>query len=169
MLKKYWHRHAYKKSLKRSLEERSFEQRLIIQKIRILLDGDLEVERDFFMGFAQLFSIAQFQVSIMVFSSGKELDKEYFRFFDEKEISFFGSFKNDLASFCSKEVDLQLNYFNKKDQYMHWVAVESNKKFSIGFTGANVQLNDLVLDLSPSDKTQVRNEIIKYLKILKIL
>ena len=61
-------------------------------------------------------------------------EKQYAHFFDPKKVSYFGQFQGDQASILEKEVDLQINYFNRNDLYMEWVSAFAKKKFSAGFS-----------------------------------
>jgi hypothetical protein len=70
---------------------------------------------------------------------------------------------------CEKEVDLQINYFNRKDLYMEWVSTHARKKLSVGFSNVDQRLNDIIFDFSPTDKVAFKEELVKYLTILKKL
>ena len=70
---------------------------------------------------------------------------------------------------CEKEVDLQINYFNREDLYMKWVSSHARKKLSVGFSSVDQRLNDIIFDFSPTDKVTFKEELVKYLTILKRL
>ena len=167
MFKKFWHRRAFAKELKKALSAKDLEQSFKIKKVNVVLDASLGISRDFFLDLAKQFSIPQTSVSILVFASGKKIDNEYVHFFNRKDISFFGKFSNELSHFCAKEADLQINYFNEKNLYFEWVACAAKKKLSVGFSKANLEINDLVLALDPTNTELVNKELVNYLSILK--
>ena len=167
MFKRFWHRRAFAKELKRAIAAKDLERPFKIKKVCVILDASLGISRDFFLDLAKQFSIPQTNISILVFASGKDIDNEYVDFFNKKEISFFGKFSNTLSHFCAKEADLQINYFNKKNLYFEWVAVAAKKKLSVGFSEANLEINDLVLALDPRNTELVNKELMNYLRILK--
>lgn len=169
MFRRFWHRRAAKKSLITSLEERRLNQNFKIKKVRVLLDTSLGVDRQFFTALAKELRIADVNLSIFAFKEPKELLSLYFDFFDPSDINFFGRFQGDLALMCEKEVDLQINYFNKKDLYMEWISACAKSKLGVGFFGVDQRLNDIVFDMDPKDKDLFRVELVKYLTVLKKL
>jgi len=84
-------------------------------------------------------------------------------------VRYFGRFEGELALMCEKEVDLQINYFNKNDLYMEWVSTQAKKKFSVGFSGVDQRINDIIFDFFPTEKATFKEELVKYLTILKKL
>ena len=169
MFKKFWHRRAAKKSLHTSLEEKNLSRAFKIKHVRVILDSSLEIEQQFFNELAKAFGIPQVNITVFAFRGSKEIEKQYAHFFDEAEVSYFGEFQGDLALMCQKEVDLQINYFNKEDLYMEWVSAVAKKKLSAGFLGVNQHLNDIIFDFPPKDINTFKEELVKYLTILKKL
>ena len=68
---------------------------------------------------------------------------------------------------CAKEVDLQIHFFAHEDRYMSWVASSAKNKFSVGFSGADQRINDLVFDFDPKATATFQKELVKYLTILE--
>lgn len=169
LFKKFWHRRAAKKSLLTSLEEKQLGISFKVKHVRVLLDSSLEIEQQFFNELAKAFGIPPVNVSVFAFRASKEIEKQYAHFFDLEEVTYFGKFEGDLALICEKEVDLQINYFNRKDLYMEWVSSHAKKKLSVGFSSVDQRLNDLIFDFSPTDKVTFKKELVKYLTILKKL
>lgn len=169
LFKKFWHRRAAKKSLLTSLEEKQLGLSFKVKHVRVLLDSSLEIEQQFFNELAKAFGIPPVNVSVFAFRASKEIEKQYAHFFDLEEVTYFGKFEGDLALICEKEVDLQINYFNRKDLYMEWVSSHAKKKLSVGFSSVDQRLNDLIFDFSPTDKVTFKKELVKYLTILKKL
>ena len=106
-------------------------------------------------------------VSIHVFVFPSKWNRKPIRtFVYPEEISYFGKFEGDLALMCEKEVDLQINFFAKEARYMSWIATRPMNKLSVGFTGADQRINDIIFDFVPDDTDTFLNELIKYLTIL---
>ncbi|MCH1517590.1 MAG: hypothetical protein L7T62_03145 [Flavobacteriaceae bacterium] len=167
MFRKFWHRRAYAKDRKKAMAAKDLEQSFKVKKISVILDASLGINRDFFLDLAKQFSIPQTSISFLVFASGDNVDKEYVDFFNKSEISFFGKFSDELSRFCAKEADLQINYFNEENLYFEWVASAAKKRLSVGFSKANHNINDLILDMDPKSTELVKKELVKYLRILK--
>ena len=169
MFKKFWHRRAAKKSLLTSLEDKQLGLSFKIKHVRVLLDSSLEIEQQFFGELAKAFGIPPVNITVFAFRASKEIEKQYAHFFDAKEVTYFGKFEGDLALMCEKEVDLQINYFNREDLYMEWVSTHARKKLSVGFSNVDQRLNDIIFDFSPTDKVAFKEELVKYLTFLKKL
>ena len=169
MFKKFWHKRAAKKSLLTSLDEKQLGVSFKIKHVRVLLDTSLEIEQQFFSELAKSFGIPPVNITVFAFRASKEIEKQYAHFFDAEEVKYFGQFEGDLALICEKEVDLQINYFNEEDFYMEWVSAHAKKKLSVGFSEVDQRLNDIIFDFSPADKVMFKNELVKYLTILKKL
>ena len=106
---------------------------------------------------------------VFAFGATKKIEKQYAHFFNAEEVTYFGKFKGNLTLMCEKEVDLQINYFNREDLYMKWVSSHARKKLSVGFSSVDQRLNDIIFDFSPTDKVTFKEELVKYLTILKRL
>lgn len=169
MFRKFWHRRAAKKSLLTSLEDKQLRLSFKIKHVRVLLDNSLEIEQQFFIELAKAFGIPPVNITVFAFRVSKEIEKQYANFFDVEEVTYFGKFEGDLALMCEKEVDLQINYFNREDLYMEWVSTHARKKLSVGFSNIDQRLNDIIFDFSPTDKVAFKEELVKYLTILKKL
>ena len=169
MFRKFWHRRAAKKSLLTSLEDKQLRLSFKIKHVRVLLDNSLEIEQQFFIELAKAFGIPPVNITVFAFRVSKEIEKQYANFFDVEEVTYFGKFEGDLALMCEKEVDLQINYFNREDLYMEWVSTHARKKLSVGFSNVDQRLNDIIFDFSPTDKVAFKEELVKYLTILKKL
>ena len=169
LFKRFWHKRAAKKSLHTSLEQKQLDLSFKLKHVRVLLDSSLEIEVQFFSELAKVFGIPPANITVFAFRASKEIEKQYAHFFDLDEVTYFGKFEGDLALLCEKEVDLQINYFNREDLYMEWVSTRAKKKLSVGFSSADQRLNDIIFDFSPTDKVTLKKELVNYLTILKLL
>ena len=113
-----------------------------------------------------MFKISELQISLLLLNNNSELEKQYQKIFNPQEINFWGSFKGDLLSFCESEYDLMINYYNKIDYDFSLISVRTNHKIRVGFSGADVRINDVVFDFDPKDKETFKKELLKYMTIL---
>ena len=169
MLRSFWHRRAAEKSLKAAVEQKRLDRPFTIKHVRVLLDASLGVEESFFTGLAKALNIPPVNVYTFVFPAKNEVEKQYEHFFNPEEVSFFGKFEGELALMCDKEVDLQIHFFAHEDRYMSWVASKAKNKFSVGFSGADQRINDLVFDFAPKATATFQKELVRYLTILEKL
>ena len=169
MFKSFWHRRAANKSLSAAVVEKRLNRPFTIKHVRVLLDASLGVEESFFTSLAKALNIPPVNVYTFVFPAKNEVEKQYEHFFNPKEVSFFGKFEDELALMCDKEVDLQIHFFAHEDRNMSWVASKAKNKFSVGFSGADQRINDLVFDFAPKATATFQKELVKYLTILEKL
>lgn len=169
MHKTFWHRRAYKKLLAKNLSAKSFASTQRIQKVRVLMDADLAVEQSFFLELAKALSLPPVNVAVVVFPKDNPIESQYAHFFEREAIGYFGGFSEELKALCAQEVDLQLHFFNRADLYMEWIAIAAKHKISVGFSKAEEKINDLIFDFSPNELDLVKNELVKYLTILKLI
>jgi len=167
VFRKFWHHRAFAKDLKKAVAEKNLDQSYKVKKINVILDASLGLKPKFFLDLAKTFSIPQSSISYLVFPDRNTKEQEYEDIFNKADITFFGKFKDGLSTFCAKSADLQINYFNEKNIYFEWVACSTSKKMSIGFFKANQDINDLILDIDPTNTELVKKELVKYLTILK--
>lgn len=168
MFKSFWHKRAFRKHLNKQLATKKLDQQFTVQRVNVILDGRLEIENGFFHHLAKVFGIPQVNVSVFLFPNNNEAMKDQYQTaYDPEQISFFGEFTEDLKRFCAQKADIQLNFFNKDDLYMNWVASKTQAKMQIGFLGADKRINDLIFDFDPKEKDIFEEELVKYLGVLK--
>ena len=169
MFRQFWHRRAYKKALATALATKSLASTKRIEKVRVIMDADLAVEASFFIDLANTLAIPPVNISVLVFPKKNPVESQYAQFFNPEDIGFFGQFRGELEAICNQEVDLQMHFFNRADLYMEWVAVVAKHRMSVGFSKADKKINDLIFDFSPEEHKTIKNELVKYLTILKLI
>ena len=82
-------------------------------------------------------------------------------------VSFYGNLNGkDSLEFISFEYDLLINFF-KSNRFLTLLSSKTNAKFRVGFESVDSRLNDLIFSEKIKKYNDFKNEIIKYLKMIK--
>ncbi|WP_340198442.1 DUF6913 domain-containing protein [Ascidiimonas sp. W6] len=88
--------------------------------------------------------------------------------FTDKDLGWNGQIKNsDINEYLGREYDLLINYYQHAPVILKLVSAKTKSQTKIGLLDSNQDLNDIVFQISPDSFSKFREEIIKYLKILK--
>ncbi len=88
--------------------------------------------------------------------------------FSDKDLGWGGKFKNgDIEEFLSRDYDLLINYYQKSTPILKLVSVKAAAGIKVGLLDENQAINQITFKISPSSFTKFRDELLKYLKILK--
>ena len=166
MISKLLRKWVFEKELGKSTFNKQLDESFKINKITIIVDPTTAVDSKFFLNLAKMFKISELQISLLLLNNNSELEKQYQQIFNPQEVNFWGSFKGDLLIFCESEYDLMINYYNKIDYDFSLISVRTNHKISVGFSGADARINDVVFDFDPKDKETFKKELLKYMTIL---
>ena len=166
MISKLLRKWVFEKELDRNMSNKQLDASFKINKIAIIVDPITAVDSKFFLNLANIFKISELQINLLLLDKNSKLEKQYQQIFNPQEVNFWGRFKGDLLSFCEPEYDLLINYYNKIDYDFSLISVRTNHKLSVGFSGADARINDVVFDFDPKDKETFKKELLKYMTIL---
>ena len=166
MISKLLRKWVFEKELGKSTSNKQLDASFKINKIAIIVDPITAVDSKFFLNLANIFKISELQINLLLLDKNSKLEKQYQQIFNPQEVNFWGRFKGDLLSFCEPEYDLLINYYNKIDYDFSLISVRTNHKLSVGFSGADARINDVVFDFDPKDKETFKKELLKYMTIL---
>ena len=166
MISKLLRKWVFEKELDRNMSNKQLDASFKINKIAIIVDPISAVDSKFFLNLANIFKISELQINLLLLDKNSKLEKQYQQIFNPQEVNFWGRFKGDLLNFCQPEYDLMINYYNKIDYDFSLISVRTKHKISVGFSGADVRINDVVFDFDPKDKETFKKELLKYMTIL---
>jgi hypothetical protein len=90
--------------------------------------------------------------------------------FSDKDLGWKGAIENSyVLEFLSREYDLLINYFDEPRLLLQLLSLKVRAGMRIGFPGVNPAFNDLILECPLTEFEVVREEILKYLKLLNKL
>ncbi|MDA8594884.1 hypothetical protein N9L20_00235 [Flavobacteriaceae bacterium] len=117
-----------------------------------------------------VFNIDASDVWLMDFVEKNKHTLEDDHWFSELDFSMFGRLKyNKLDDFVKKDFDLLINYQNQPSVFLNHVNLQSNAGFKVGLIDAHLDGLDMEVRECNNDIDLFNSEIIKYLKILKIV
>ena len=134
----------------------------------VILPYERGNDYDFCNALAKEFKISIHKITLVVFSK-KEIEattqnSENRIFCSRKDLSFSGSFSDELESLFSHKVDLVINYFTVKSVFLDFLSTSFDTKLRVGFSRANPKLNDVIFNFSPENKKLFLTESSNYLK-----
>lgn len=111
------------------------------------------------------------KLKIIAFSSSK---KDGIHSWDEcynpKDFGWNGAIKNmELKAFLETEFDVLISYYQKEILELKLITAESKAKFKIGILQSDERLNDLIIKTNLKQFSLFKEEVFKYLTILKKL
>ena len=167
MIRKIFHSIKYKNDFHKRISKKILNSNFKIKSVRVVLDKNLPVDEFFFRNLLSEVTDTKIYFTFIKFSNSKEeltIEKDYF---DQNHITFFGNFTEKLKQACKRKVDLQINFFDNDNLYFKWIAIKSNYKLSLGFKKPDIRINDVIFDFLPLETDIFKNELQKYVKVLK--
>jgi hypothetical protein len=163
-------RKSIKKKIVKNLINRDLSQRNT--KLRTL--GYL-VNEDVFNDFEKLFEFStelgllRKDVKIYTF---KEVKKKIPTLrqnqINNKDFSWTGEIHNQNAlEFLDIQFDVLVGFYSEENEFLDIMMSKSKAKFKLGFEGSDSRLYDLILKVDPMDLERFKEELKKYLSVLK--
>ncbi len=85
-------------------------------------------------------------------------------------INWMGNIKSDsVKEFIKQPYDLLIDYTQADTQIKQLIVADINASFKVGNSKKNEKLYDLIIAVNPKEITQFNEELVRYLKILKLI
>ncbi|MFV9551322.1 DUF6913 domain-containing protein [Algibacter sp. PT7-4] len=135
----------------------------------VVLNIDEFNEFEAFRDLAEYIKVRPNRLKIIAYSSSK---KEGLHSWDEcynpKDFGWKGTIKNsELQSFLNTEFDVLVSYYEKDVLELKLITAQSRAKFKIGILQSDERLNDLIIKTNLKQFKLFKEEVFKYLTILK--
>tara|TARA_B100000767_G_scaffold264679_1_gene279837 strand:- start:6423 stop:6953 length:531 start_codon:yes stop_codon:yes gene_type:complete len=166
LIRSLWRKRVFEKELDKRLSSKRLDTSFKIKKVAIIVDPNNHIESKFFLDFANDFNILEVKISILKLSNFPKSDNQFDQIFNLNDLNYWSNFKGDLLNFCETDYDLLINYYNINDTLYSLISTRTKQKLSVGFSGADPRINDLIFDFDPKDRLIFKSELIKYLTIL---
>ena len=145
-------RYRFKKKIK-GLGKQSKKTIKTLRSIVIILPEDHSIDEKVFIELSKELNISIKRITIIIFGKGEILKVNFNListiFCSRKQLSVLGNFTDDMNIFFQKKNDLLVNYFVNKDPFPELISINCKSKLRIGFSNANLRINDIILKFSP--------------------
>jgi len=142
-----------------------------VKTVGILAEEELFRAYDFTKKLSSDLGIEISDIQVMLFQKNRrEKSLDQFEFFSEMSFKMFGKIRDkDLKHFIDKKFDILVNYCNQDNIYAHVAAFQSKSKIKAGFENENTSFYQFVVNIPENKINTFNEELIKYLKILKLI
>ena len=133
----------------------------------VLFPEELELDRTVFKALAVSINSSTRKITFVEFGKKKleerPTNSKNHIFCSRKDVGLTGKFSNDMQDFFNTKFDLLINYFSIKAVFPELISMNCSASLRLGFSQANHEINDVILDIDPSETNLFLNESINYL------
>ena len=170
MILKGFKQKSNKKYLNKLLAERKVNVNADeVVSLGVILNIDEINDFELFRVLADYIKVRPNRLKIIAFSSSKKDDiHSWDECYNSKDFGWNGVIKNmELKAFLETPFDVLISYYEKEVFELKLITAESKAKFKIGILQSDERLNDLIIKTSLKQFTLFKEEVFKYLTILK--
>ncbi len=142
-----------------------------IHQMGVIVDLDKFPRPEAFEDFVNLMGLRPSGVKIIGYKKDYDKNSPYSTpVFSDKDLGWNGDIENGYAQeFLSREYDVLLNYYTKKNLMLQLMTVKTKARIKVGFSTVDKTFNDIILDCELKDFDLFKNEVYKYLNVLNEL
>ena len=138
-----------------------------IKSIGCIVDTNLDLDYSDILDLAVEMGLKEKDIKIISYSNSIYNDPFCKMRISDKSVNFYGNIISaDAEEFTSSKYDILINYFGE-NRILTLLSSKTNAKFRVGFESVDSRLNDLIFSQKIKKYNDFKNEIIKYLKMIK--
>ena len=139
-----------------------------LNSIGFLVVEDLNIDFETIYEISKELGLQRKDVTIFSFSEVKTKSPTLHQNkINNKHFTWRGEIKNQNANeFLEIPFDVLVGYYHTKNEYLDVMVSKSKSKFKVGFKKIDNRLFDLLIGVDSLNFSAVKNELVKYLKIL---
>ncbi|MBB5268851.1 hypothetical protein HNQ90_002429 [Algibacter amylolyticus] len=140
-----------------------------VVSLGVIINVDEFDDFEVFRELADYIKIRPNRMKVIAFSSVKKQSLlSWDDCYNPKDFGWKGAIKNtELQTFLNKEFDVLISYYEKEILELKLITAESKAKFKIGILQTDERLNDLIIKTNLKQFDLFKEEVFKYLTILK--
>jgi len=142
-----------------------------VASLGVILNIDEIDDFEIFNRLAAYIKIRPNRLKIIAFSSSKKEDlNTWDDCYNPKDFGWKGVIKNaELKNFLNTEFDVLISYYKTEILELKLITAQSKARFKIGILQSDERLNDLIIKTNIKQFELFKEEVFKYLTILKKL
>lgn len=140
-----------------------------VVSLGVILNIDETDDFEAFRALADHIKVRSNKLKIIAYSSNKKEDLlSWDECYNPKDFGWKGAIKNaELQSFLDTEFDVLISYYEEEILELKLITAKSKSKFKIGILQSDERLNDLIIKITLKQFSLFKDEVFKYLTILK--
>ncbi|MFL1012299.1 DUF6913 domain-containing protein [Flavisericum labens] len=140
-----------------------------VVSLGVILNIDEITDFDRFRKLADYIKVRPNRLRIVAYSQDKKENlNSWDQCYNPKDFGWKGVIKNvELQEFLNTEFDALVSYYEKDELELKMMTALSKAKFKIGILQSDERLNDLIIKTNLKEFNLFKEEIFKYLNILK--
>ncbi|WP_346882100.1 hypothetical protein [uncultured Algibacter sp.] len=140
-----------------------------VVSLGVILNVDEINDFEFFRELAESIGVRPNKLKIIAFSENVKDDLHTWEAcYNPKDFGWKAAVKNvELQSFLDTEFDAVISYYEKDILELKLITALSKAKFKIGILQTDLRINDLIIKTSLKEFKVFKEEVLKYLNILK--
>lgn len=170
MILKGFKEKSNKKHLNKILSNRNIQVNdSIIKSLGVIMHSDDVNDFEMFRGLAVNLNIHPNNLKIIAYSSNVDnKQNSWDACFNDEDFGWNGTIKNvELKTFLDTEFDALISYYTEDVLELKLLTAISQSQFKIGIFQTDDRLNDLIIKANLSEFNVFKDELVKYLTILK--
>ena len=142
-----------------------------VHMLGVIVDLDMFPRAESFEEFINVFGLRHNAVKVIGYKKDYDTNSPYSTpVFSDKDMGWNGEIDNGyVQEFLSREYDVLINYYSEKNLMMQLMTVKTRARIKVGFATVDKTFNDIIMDCPMKDFDLFKNEIRKYLNVLKEL
>jgi hypothetical protein len=140
-----------------------------IDSIGVILNLSEFSDFEAFRAYLKTLEIKANRVKVIAFDTDhKNVNKLWDTFFNPKDFGWRGKINNiELQSFLDLEFDALISFYKQDVLELNLITALSKANFKIGLSNKDHRLHDLIIDVKPDEFDLFKQELKKYLIVLK--
>jgi|SRR5690606_613962 len=159
-----------KKAIDRQVKDRENQHiESEFKTVAVLVDIEEFEKKDAFNSLIESLEILNKDLKVVCYSESESKVPMFEQnIFSSKDFSWKGDFNNPAVDeFCQRHYDIFIGYYNKKNQFLDYIASKVSAALKIGFDKPDFRIFDIAFKMDIKNYAVFETELVKYINIFK--